>query len=657
MTSAPNQKRLLALLLSAAAFFLRASSAQCAEDKNAQRPNVILIVLDAARADRLSSYGYRKNTTPNIDAIAERGVLFENHISQATNTEYFLSSFFASRYYLPLITAYRFPLWNIKKETRATINKEFDSEHIFLPNLLAASGYKNLFSGIEAWFADTPSFRRKMHYDDYLSVDKAKELKSPLAAAGERLGIDDMISWIKNLDGKRFFLYWHIMYPHSNYPVGVENEEFLQGLNMEILNKFRKKFNSRESNLVSFNKAEMFNGSDLKCLNSLYDCNLRHGDALIGDFYRKLEGLGILDNTLFIITADHGENLGEHNNLLHGGLPYDSVVHVPLIIVYPPLLPPGKRIKGFTESIDVMPTILDITGIKLPAGKSVDGKSLLASINNEGGERRRALTSSSFSTERYKYILAEFSPHGKRREYLYDLGKAANETIDVGKEKPRILEVYRSVFNRFLEPYRERYNNSLRSGIHYPFYVPIDSFKLSSQNTIGNVVIQDIKSYMGSEKGGLITPWVLKRFVNSSGLYRLPWHKPAAPLTLSTLMVNGAYNVYLLMETPEEISWRPNQLGLRYRFKKGGDFKKPLSIFPRPDPQKKHNFYYLGLGRVEIGSENLFLEISFQPPDRNLYMIRHVKFVPAEKALENGQHGNIEIDEESVERLKSLGYL
>ena len=141
------------------------------------------------------------------------------------------------------------------------------------------------------------------------------------------------------------------MCPHEPYIDGVEDKEFLSGADEKTIEIVKEKMEGRHEQ-----SSDIFNKEEIKCLTGLYDSNLKYADGLVWALYEKLQALGVLNKTLIVITADHGENLGDHNLIGHGSDSWNSVVHTPLIIVYPSLIPKETKVKGLTESVDIMPT-------------------------------------------------------------------------------------------------------------------------------------------------------------------------------------------------------------------------------------------------------------------------------------------------------------
>ena len=602
-----------------------------------ERPNVIFIVLDAARADHFSGYGYPENTTPYMDAIARRGATFLNNFSPGTHTLVSVPRYFSSRYFSKSIWGLSEWDWGIRSENIESILLNYDDQQIFLPDLISRDGYKTAIfhdhacftehSLILSLFQEAYSLRDSFHYP--APVDKEIVAKT--------------ISWIeKNRDGK-LFIYCHIMSPHEPYPPKKEDFDFIGDRNSSMLQYVRKKGFTRKSWF-----ADDWTENELEYLRILYDSNLKHTDNYVGALYNKLVELGLEDKTLIILTSDHGENLGEHNVLGHGFRTYDSVTHVPLVMVYPPLIPAGVRINGLTESIDIMPTVLDICGIELPRGKEMDGVSLLQFIAEPDNGKPAIFTHESIRTEDYRYI----TPNR-----LYDLKKDPGEITNIAPENEQLTDKLRSLFNETMQPHRERYQNARRvKPPDYPFYIlihqfqvkPLDAFeRCTNRNQNFLQVINDISPQKS---------WLINNRSSGSGIICIPANGTPPLLTISGSLPDGIYSVSILVESSGKTPISQITSNLKFSFEPTGNLSQPLNT--KPIPGKPETCQYFNLGPVEIREKHFYLRISFNPPDNNPLAIRHIRFIPDQITAEIP--ARVITEEELLkkrESIKVLGYL
>ncbi|HIE27735.1 TPA: sulfatase [Candidatus Poribacteria bacterium] len=348
--------------------------------------NILLIILDATRADHLSCYGYNRNTSPVIDAIAREGVLYENAISPAPWTLPAYSS----------ILTGMFP-------SKHRVNRHqpiLDGAYSTLPEILRSSGYEVFGVSNTVWISDATQFNRGFHQFlkawQYWQSDSDLNNKRMVTLSNQEVGVlkdilktfmkdnvfknlinafysaflfqrrDDGANRVNRLakrllnryySGKNpFFMMLHYLEPHLKYhPPGKYKSLFLDDdFNVHTINKV----NQNAWDYIC-QKVQMSN-VDFAILRALYDAEIFYVDSRIGEIVHFLKNNQLLDNTMLIITADHGENIGEHNLMDHQYCLYDTLLKVPLIIRYPGVFPPGIRIQKQVQTLDIFPTILDI---------------------------------------------------------------------------------------------------------------------------------------------------------------------------------------------------------------------------------------------------------------------------------------------------------
>ena len=605
-------------------------------------PNVLFIILDAARADHFSCYGYKKNTTPCMDRISCKGALFHNNFSNGTNTSSSIPKIFFSRYFsLPIFQNDAWK-WGIKVEHPDIIFREFDTQQILATDALSLHGYRTALFHNHPWFSKETYLVQKFDESFYFPLSKEHPT--------DREVISATISWLEKNKNQRFFIYCHIVSPHGPYPPKQEDSEFVINGDASVLKEMKKKIYIWGNDI----RGEL-NPKELYCLQGLYDANLKHSDKWIGFLDDKLRQLGLTDNTLIIITSDHGENLGENNCFGHASPPWDSVIRVPLIMVYPPVIRAGTKVRGLTESIDIMPTIFDICRIKLPRNKKMDGASLFRYIENPKLGKKAVFTNNSIRTERYKYILNE--------GLLYDLRRDPEEKRNIAKEKPLIKRVVKTRYNLAMCLYRKRYENSKKETIpDLPFYFPIHNFKIVPEkvyekryNTGSNIA-----EALSAEPQLLNVHWY--RF----GLFCFPARGFLLPITLSAYLPNGTYHVYVLIQSFVNISSFPEHIGFRFRFLPQATFISPkytnLIKGENEFTQSINSevFYcYVDLGEATIRENKFSVEMAFSPQNKSRFVMRHLKFVPV------GGHKRelpkVEFDKDELRRklesLRALGYV
>jgi len=625
------------------------------EPSKTSRPNVIFIVIDAARADHFSCYGYKKNTTTNIDAISRRGALFLNHFSNDVYTRGSLPKIFSSRYFsLPLFEndGWR---WGIKSENPHIIFRTFDPEQAFLTEVLSSHNYRTAAFHNQGMFVKETHFVKPFDESFAVFVDLEKY------PTDEKI-ISEATAWLRKNKEEKFFVYFHIMSPHVPYPPKEEDKEFLKDERPSAVEKVRRKLRERKEE-----SAKTWSKKELRILKGLYDSNLKHSDKWIGILYDELKELGLDENTLLIISSDHGESLGEHGKLFHGRPPWEPVIHVPLVMVYPPLIPAGAKVRGMTESVDIMPTILDICGIELPGDKSMDGVSLLEFIRNPEAGKKAVFTDISIRTEEYKYIVD--------KDLLYHFTEDSGETKNLAKQNPSIKQRLSSTFDEEMEPYRRRYEDSKREDSpDYPFYYRMHDFKIIPGYALERCCDMRSDNIMLKEAHPK-TSWLLNVDWRRFGLFCLPENGVPPPLILSADIPNGNYRVSALLESAHRISLVPEESGFRFRWNPQVREDNILSRFfawltfpfkPFSFPREialvqrygRHFYNSLDLGEIEVKNEKLSVQISFNPQDKGLYVIRHIRFFPAaSNRADSAEDSDKEEFRRKTRELKTLGYL
>lgn len=446
------------------------------------------------------------------------------------------------------------------------------------------------------------------------------------------------------------------MSPHTPYFPEDDEKEFFADAKNEDFERAREKITRWiETAQIS---AKGWDQNELYVLNGLYDSKLKRGDKLVGSIYDKLKELNLEKNTLIIISADHAENLGEHDIFGHGTLPWDTVIKVPLIIVYPPLIPSGIKVKGLTESVDIMPTIINACGIKLPRGKSMDGVSLLKFIRNPGSGKKAVFSIDSIRTEKYKCM---FDPNVGDSNHLYDLDKDPGEEKNIAFENPLIFEKYRQRLEASMKPYHDRFEETKKtSPPDYPFYFSIFRFRITSMGIIKREEgeIKDTANFLNETS--LQEPLLLFRRAPERSFLFIPKNGLSSPIALSTKLPNGAYYIFVLLESLSEVPLSPQQLGFQFRFNPQNSFNFPYKINSIEEEKESEisKYWYLDLGEIQVNEESFFLEFKFQPLDNKQYIMHFIKFVPVAMQKENQtKEFNEEDSIEQGERIKSLGYL
>lgn len=598
-------------------------------------PNIVFVVLDAARADHFSGYGYDQPTTPAIDAIAEKGAVFLKAFSPASETYDAMPLIWSSRYFSSEMFQKDDWRWGVRRGSSPEIFQDYDDEQMLLTELLAGNGYRTAIVHDHWWFVPETDFVAGFH--DHFHIRASQPTDEAIVEAA--------LSWIdENRDGP-FFVYLHVMSPHIPFPRKDADLIFIEEDEVDELEAVRRKFNRRTNDY-----ADDWSPREIELLKALYDGNLRHSDGYIGELYSRLERWGLASNTLFVLSSDHGENLGQHNRLQHGGPHFDSVLHVPLIMVLPGRIPAGVKVEGLVELIDIVPTIADLGGLRIPEGKIMDGVSLRSFIENPRRGKEAIYTQSSIRTERHKVIL--FRDDNR----LFDIVNDPGEERNIAEEHPEILRKLENRHERFLRPFRDRYLSTRRSKPpEYSFYLPLRQFSVSPREVIRVFGAHSPPSRLFKELP-LERVWQLNTETHRGGLFCLPSAAPVPPIEISIAMPDGPYQASALVEILDSGAVGIEELGLLSRFSRDDPFLEPLDVRELSRP----GVGYLDWGEVTVEDENFAAELQLRPGDQAPppFFIHHIRFDPVEDA-----EGRVpaEIDEEELRRrregLRSLGYL
>lgn len=406
----------------------------------AKKPNIILFGIDSLRRDHMSSYGYHRLTTPHLDKIASEGILFEQHFSPSIPT---------TPGYAAMLTG----MDCFGTDVVALRHKGPLGDHVkTLAEVLGTEGYNTTSVG----FSGNPSARGFQTYLNFESWNPDETGRTP---KGENLN-DVTIPEIKRLAGEDqpFFLFLRHMDPHSPYlPPAPFERIFYDGDEQDPGNESMQKVYDFKP-FGDFIKSWVPEGcTDHEYVSAQYDGAIAYMDTTIQNIFATIESLGIEEETIVIITSDHGETLYEHDCYFdHHGL-YENTLCVPLIIKYPGKVPAGKRVSNVTRIHDIMPTVLDLAGID--TGIAFDGHSLTPHI--EGGsspiETELYITECTWMrkhgwrTPEWKLIVAlEPDFHFKPEIELYNLVKDPLELDNVAEQEPEMVALLKERMENFI---------------------------------------------------------------------------------------------------------------------------------------------------------------------------------------------------------------
>lgn len=361
--------------------------------------NVILISIDTLRADHLGCYGYQRETTPFLDRFSKNAILFENCISPASWTLPAHVSLFTGLY----------------SSSHAVIDDGFGALPSMLPSsipedlktlpeILTKNGYNTRAVVTHLYVSDQFGFDRGFSSFLYKQDYKAEEVTR------------QALQWVNALSDQPFFLFLHYFDCHDPYTppppfTSMFDPDYSGYINGDL------------QWLEKFGTSAEISTRDLEHLIALYDGEIRYVDAALETLIQSISDKNLMDNTIIIITSDHGEEFKEHGSLRHGATLFDEVIKVPLLVYIPTEKGP-RRITEQVSLVDVMPSILEALHISLD--HRVEGVSFFCA-DTKGGPNRAVFSETSrydafkacVRTREYKYIADSGFPGSQDR--LFDL--------------------------------------------------------------------------------------------------------------------------------------------------------------------------------------------------------------------------------------------
>ncbi len=473
----------------AALFALLVALGACSHDESAptRPPNVLWIVWDTVRADHLSLYGYTRPTTPFLsewakgarvfdDALSVAGYTLPSHASLFTgllpsehcvsNENHWLSDSFTTLAELLRDAGYRTFLFSAN------------------PHVAAAPG-ANLAQGFERaehpwspkWLAQAKQIVRGKLAPEDRSHDLARRRERPpgrtqgawdIQAAGE-IAQQATLAWLGSSDREQpFFVFLNYMEAHSPLmPPRRLREKLLSEADVE--RSYRVDRSTRTMWEYTFGLRE-YSDADLELTRATYDAAVLELDALLQNLLAGLGDAGFLENTVVILTADHGELLGEAHMLGHQYSLHQALLHVPLVIHAPNRLAPGRDARP-VASFDLFPTLLELTGIAPPAGLHSHAVSLLTpSMERQRLAESPVISSVGIAQVKRRHPDFDATPFRRRisalvadsrkllwgsdgRNAVYDLARDPLETRDLLASEPALaagLEAKLEQFSRSL---------------------------------------------------------------------------------------------------------------------------------------------------------------------------------------------------------------
>jgi arylsulfatase A-like enzyme len=424
----------------------------------AKRPRgVILIQADTLRRDHLDLYGYDRKTAPTLNQLASEGVRFENYVVQGTWTKVSTTSLMTSLYPTTHGVADFHDRLPAAANTLAESYRSAGYATASFASVLFTGQFTNLHQGFE-----------ELHEDGSIST--------PGSSKTAREYVDRLQAWLDRHRDGPFFAFLHVFDPHDPYEPyrpydslwadpsrKEEHERQAKEVRKFIKEPLRQLFGmpSRDELI----EAKFDPDAYVKHDRDWYDGSIRAMDVEVGRLVQALRRLGLEEDTLIVFLSDHGEEFHEHGRMFHGQSVYGELTRVPLFLRWPAGLPKGKVVSDVVQSLDVMPTLLQASGLPLPEG--VQGQSLMplvtasgngGSSNDSGWRSRPAITekaktssasvgapppndteSFAITDGQWKLIRHTIRPRGGPEFELFDFIKDPLDKTDVAAQHPDVV--------------------------------------------------------------------------------------------------------------------------------------------------------------------------------------------------------------------------
>ncbi len=595
------------------------------------KPNVIWILLDAARAHNFSSYGYERPTTPNMDKLAQEGVLLLQHFAQAPWTTQSVPSYMSGRY---------FPGY-CHEPNRTDVARQRAPGEYLLPEIMQANGYHTTLITSHAWFSEWSPLAQA--FDQFVRLKPAPELRAKgLYAPFEDIN-SMVLPWIENPPRAPFFLYIHALDTHA--PYHILDPPFDKWVNKDYESTYRLHLQAVN------NTKKRFTEEDKEYLRGCYDGNLLYADTHVGALIEKLEELGLRENTVIVISSDHGEMLGEDGRTAKhtASRIYDRSMHVPLILAGPGL-PAGRRISSLTENADIVPTLIDL--LKIETDSQTDGKSLMPLIHDPSaspvhkyvfakrvsGRKYDGPTKYTLRSAKYKY---EFFPR-KETEELWEIPETKYPPKNLVKDKPKIAAQMKRYLRKHIIPLREQFLALPTLAIDLPLWEAGNSASPKEAFTL------DLNSRSISQRLRTDNKWSFSRRL---GYLWASSDEDAPPVSLRFEVPSGRYRVQLWVGVDK--NWQNSGPASSFLAKAESDeeFRK----ISRTEPANNSKSDSLQWGFVELGEyviDDGSLDIALDEGEADHWaIVKRIRLTPITSEETEEER------EERLRQLRDLGYV
>jgi arylsulfatase A-like enzyme len=420
-----------------------------AEPAPAKAPrNVLVISLDTLRADRLGAYGNTQQLTPHLDRIASQGTAFMQAYAQYPNTHGSHAALFTGQYATRL---------GMLGGSHARMRPD----QATLASALAARGYVTVAFTEDGFVSSMYGFDHGFdRYDEGAANETTFEgyAASTFKRASE---------WLRQRPAAPFFMFLHTYEVHAPYAPNPAAMARVRAEQPDYRGPLGERFESLATTAYNFRTLNL-SAADMRFVSALYDAEVWTLDQRIGELFDALGSMGLLDSTLIVILADHGEEFGEHGFMAHGETLQTQALHVPLIFYARGLVPEGLQVRAPAGLLDVPATLADLLGVGpiLPGSAGIDraaalrGKpqaaqlpvisELVGSATACGAPRDSGFTICEYDGVSLRdRDFAYIESRAKHSEWLFDRRADPDELHDLAAAQPAVTAKYRQLARQF----------------------------------------------------------------------------------------------------------------------------------------------------------------------------------------------------------------
>ena len=407
--------------------------------------NLVFVSFDALQAAHVGHLGNPRNTTPTLDALARDGFTFRHAYSVSSWTVPASMTWFTGVYPSEHRMTNKFAVYAPPRRTQARLKD-------LAPNLDTLAGVLRRAGYATGGFTGNAGVSGGLGYDEgfdtyFFEADRF---------GGFDRSVPKALDWVRANRDKKFFLFLHGYDVHGQHvPAGGLDYRFVDPA-------YDRRFSGSEQEQEALREEGLDRGhltlreADVRFWRAVYDEKVQRADERFRQFLAEFDRLGLTDRTVFVVTSDHGTELYEHRRLDHGFTLYDELIRVPLILKVPGWTGP-TAVADRVSSIDLMPTVLDLLVVRVPAVAKAQlrGTSLVPTMRGEPA-RRDVFAETDY--RQYTYKRAVITPDGRklihtletRRRELYDLAADPGETRDLSATDPALAdELERKLFAHF----------------------------------------------------------------------------------------------------------------------------------------------------------------------------------------------------------------